>query len=131
MVFLVLTAMFHLTIATHYCGGHIAASEISVTGKLATCGMEANEVSNIGTGTQIRAHCCEDFVTSYNIDNNYAPSSIFLPESENSNISNIFIVENLNISFQTVLSLLITDVSPPGLMYSTDVELSDICVFRI
>jgi hypothetical protein len=35
----VLTAMLHLTVATHYCG-EVAASRISLSGKLASCGME-------------------------------------------------------------------------------------------
>jgi hypothetical protein len=131
MVFLVLTAMFHLTVATHYCGGNVAASEISFTGKLATCGMEAIEENIPGSGTQIRTHCCEDVVTSYNIDNNYTPSFIFLPETVNNNINNLFIVADLTLKFSTVSSLLFTDVSPPGWLMTTDVDLTHICVFRI
>lgn len=131
MVFLVLTAMFHLTIATHYCGGHVAASEISVTGRLASCGMEAFEEVYAGTGTLVRTYCCEDVVTSYNIDNNYTPSFSFFPESVNYNINNLFIVADLSFSLNTFSSLLYTDVSPPDWLLSTDVDLSDICVFRI
>jgi len=36
----VLTAILHLSVATHYCGGKIVASQISLSGKLASCGME-------------------------------------------------------------------------------------------
>ena len=32
--------MFHISVATHYCGGQIAASRVTLTGKLASCGME-------------------------------------------------------------------------------------------
>jgi hypothetical protein len=131
MVFLVLTSMFHLTIATHYCCGKVIASKISVTGKLATCGMEAIEEGNLETNTLIRKHCCEDVVTSYNIDNNYSPSNLFLTGIENFNINNLFIVDDFSFVLNTHSSLLFTDISPPGWLMYTDVDLSDICVLRI
>jgi hypothetical protein len=131
MVVLVLTAMLHLTVATHYCGGEVAASKISISGKLASCGMEAAEKSDNSEGTQIRAHCCEDVLTTYGIDNTYTPSYSFLPENTNNDYKIFNIPADLAYTCSAALTFLFTDVSPPGYLLSTDVDLTSICVFRI
>jgi hypothetical protein len=53
LLFLTLTALLHLSIATHYCGGMKAASKISFSGKLATCGMENDKTVMPVTGFQL------------------------------------------------------------------------------
>ena len=67
----------HVTVSTHFCGGKVAASEVSLSGKLATCGMEDNMSACPLQGQNIKSHCCEDIVTIYGIDNNYTSSSSF------------------------------------------------------
>jgi len=131
MVFLVLAAMLHLTVATHYCGGEVAASKISLSGTLASCGMEVDGVSYPVEGLQLKSHCCDDVVTTYNIDNNYTPSYSFLPENFNNNLQIFSIPAVLTYNNSRTLSFLFTNVSPPGCLMSTNVDLSDICVFRI
>jgi len=131
LVALMLTAMLHLTVATHYCGGELATSKISLSGKLASCGMERAEESCPMQGNQMKSHCCDDVVTLYSIDNNYAPSYLVLPETSKDNLQIFGIPAVLAIYSHSVLKFLNTDVSPPGALMFTDVNLSDICVFRI
>ena len=78
---LMLTAVLHLSVATHYCGGKETASVVSLNGKLADCGMEGSQKKLPLSGTNFTRHCCDDVVTFYGIDSNYAPSFPFIPES--------------------------------------------------
>ena len=126
-----LSAMFHITVATHLCGGEVAASLISVTGKLASCGMEGSEKESPLSGTYFTRHCCDDIVTSCGIDNNYTPSFSFLSESYQYNFQVFSIPAGYPVYNQAVLESQCTDASPPGVLMSTNVDLSDICVFRI
>ena len=80
LVLLVISAMLHFSVATHYCGGHVAASTISVTGKLASCGME-DQQNDLPPGKYFSKHCCEDVVVSITTDNNYVPSFFNIPDT--------------------------------------------------
>ena len=57
LTFLLLAALFHFSIATHYCGGTIAATKISLSGKLASCGMENDVENSPQSGTYFLSHC--------------------------------------------------------------------------
>jgi len=132
LLFLMLTAMLHLTVSTHFCGGKEAASTVSLSGKLATCGMaECLEKGLPLPGTNITKHCCDDVVTFCGIDSNYTPSFSFVPEYYQYNFQVIAIPVALSVNSYTGLIHLYTNVSPPGTLMSTSVDLSDICIFRI
>ena len=60
MIILTLTAMLQLTVATHYCGGEIAGSKVSFSGKVASCGMEDDKNSQPSTDTYLTTHCCQE-----------------------------------------------------------------------
>ena len=131
LVVLMLAAMLHLSVATHYCSGKVAASTISLSGKLATCGMECSEEGLPLSGTNFTKHCCDDIVTFCGIDSNYTPSFSFLPESYQNNFQ-VFSKPTGSPGFSiAVLKSLYTNVSPPEALMSTSVDLSDICIFRI
>ena len=131
LVFLMLTAMLHLTVAIHFCGGKEAASTVSLSGKLATCGMECSEEGLPLPGTNFTKHCCDDIVTFCGIDSNYTPSFSFLPESYQYNFQVFSIPTGSPVYSIAVLKSLCTNVSPPEALMSTSVDLSDICIFRI
>jgi hypothetical protein len=131
MAFLVLTAMLHLTISTHYCGGHVAASKISVSGKVASCGMECSDIELPLYGTYFSKHCCEDVVTTFVLDNNYTTTFSFVTEVFQNSFHVISSQEAVSVNFNIEKNPLFTDVSPPWALMSTDVDLSGICVFRI
>jgi hypothetical protein len=130
-VLLMLTAMLHLTIATHYCGGKIAASKVSLTDKLANCGMESSEKGIPILGTNFSTHCCDDVVILCGIDSNYEPSFSFVPESYQYNFQ-VF-THPLGLSVNSISNIIpsYTYIYPPGTLMFTNVDLSDICVLRI
>ena len=131
IVLLMLTAMLHLTFATHYCGGNVAASKVSFSDKLASCGMEGSEKDYPLPGTRLTTHCCDVVVVFCGIDSNYTPSFSVVPDSYQYNFQ-IFSIPSENPVYSIeVLKSLYTNVSPPGALMSTNVDLSGICVFRI
>lgn len=130
--FLILLSGLHITIATHYCGSERAASEkVSVTGRLASCGMEGPEDTCPLTGNHLGTHCCDDKVSVLAVDNNYTPSfSEFKAFSQH-----ILLGFQIPVSFQipsfSTINLICTNVSPPGNFMVSAVSLPGICVFRI
>ena len=129
--FLILLSGMHFTIATHYCGGEIAASKVSFSGELASCGMEGAHDQCPSTGSHIGSNCCKDKVSVFAVDNNYTPSiSEFKVFAQP-----VIPVFDIPVSFQidniSALNLICTNLSPPGSFQVSDVSLPAICVFRI
>jgi len=131
LVFLMIAAMLHFSVAIHYCGGKIAASKVSLTGKLANCGMEASEKELPLPGINFSKHCCDDVITTCGTDNNYVPSFSFVPESYNYNFQVLAVPSGLSDNSYADLIPFYTNISPPGVLRSTNVDLADICAFRI
>jgi hypothetical protein len=127
---LILTAMFNISVATHFCGGKVVASTVSLTGKLASCGMESSEKSTPVSGTSFNSHCCDDFVTYYGTDYNYTLSLSFLPDSYPHNFQLFSIHSSYQVHTPAVFRLY-SDTSPPWALMSTKVDLSAICSYRI
>lgn len=128
---LILLSVTHFTIATHYCGGEIAASKVSISGELATCGMEDADNQCSLPGKHIGNHCCDDKVSVLAVDPDYAPSfNCFKAFSQN--ILLVFILPPSS----TILPLSTNnlnrkDACPPGYFLVSAVSLPKICVFRI
>ena len=128
---MMMAAMFHFSVATHYCGGIEVATKVSLTGKLADCGM-GNPKSEIPLSeTNISRHCCDNNLNYYGVYANYIPSFSFIPQTYHNNIQSFAITVKYSISSLSDLIPLHTDTSPPRAVRSTDVDLSGICVFRI
>jgi hypothetical protein len=128
---LMLTAVMHLSVAIHYCGGIEVATRVSVTGKLANCGMGVSYEKTPQGGLNFNTHCCDDLVTFCGTDSNYTPTYLFALDSFQHNFQFLILPPRLSGYSNTDLIPLYTNVYPPGLMMSTNVDLSDICVFRI
>jgi hypothetical protein len=128
---LMMTAMLHFSVATHYCHGNVAASKISLSGQHATCGMEDEENEIPLPGIHLDTNCCDDVVFYYGIDAKYAPSFSFVPEFYKYKLQDFSSPGGLPVISASVLKSLYNDVSPPAVLMSTNVDLSDICVFRI
>lgn len=121
----------HLTIATHYCGGEVAARKISLSGKLATCGMEDSRESCPSSGILLKKHCCENSIVTIGIANNFtAPVSL---ENENAqNIQNHFYLPvNYSNNYISEFNNFFTNIHPPGGVSASAVDLNNICAFRI
>jgi hypothetical protein len=129
---LILISGLHISIAKHYCSGESSAFEkISVTGELATCGMESPNDQGVLPGVHFKAHCCENEVSTLIVDNNYAPSFSIFKVFPQPVMQVCHIIEVFNLQQIVVLSLYNTNVLPPGNYLASAVSLPDICVFRI
>lgn len=129
--FLILISGMQLTISTHYCGGVIAATKVSVSGEFASCGMEGPSDQCPSSGSHLESNCCKDNVSVFAFEKNYTPSV-----SDYKTFSQpVLQVFNIPASYGThslsFLSLFSTSVSPPGNFMVSAVSLPDICVFRI
>ena len=131
LLILMVAAMLHISVATHYCGGKEVASKISLSGKLANCGMEGSQKELPLHGSSFAKHCCDDVVTYYGTDGSYVPFFYFVPETVQFNSQLFSFLSELSFNDHIGFSTLYTDVSPPGVLMSTYVDLSAICVFRI
>ena len=128
--FLILFSGMNISIATHICGGEIAAVKWSFSGKMATCGMERqNQESPLQKS--ITSNCCHNKIMVYSVDNIYSPSSLQIKEVTKTLLH--LINKPINITFHSLnaLSSLYTYVNPPGIIITSEVCLADICVFRI
>jgi hypothetical protein len=131
LFFLILLSAMNLTVATHYCGGKIAATKISFSAKLATCGMDGLNNSCSSSGEQINTHCCKNEVSVYALDDNYTPSYSIINIFSKSIIQVYFTPVNILLHSISTLNSIFTNVLPPGKLILGGVSLPDICVFRI
>jgi len=121
----------HVTVSTHFCGGRAVASEVSLSGVLASCGMEGNETSCPLEGQNLKSHCCEDFVSLYGIDNNYSPSFSFQSVTLQTDIQPFATPVQYLKNQYSGLTQKNRSYTPPGVLQSTDVDISRICIFLI
>jgi len=129
---LMLTTTLRLTVATHYCSGHIAALKVSLSGKLASCGMaECTENNSNITESHISKHCCNDVIKFCGTDSNYDPSFTVIPDFNQYNSDIFNIPAGLPLLPSASLKSLDINVRPPGILMSSSVDLTDICIFRI
>lgn len=120
-----------LTIAIHYCSGEVAATKVSLSGKLASCGMESTEKSFPVPGNNLTNHCCDNQVTTIGILNNFTTPGT-LPLENPHKIQKAFYVPVSQIVHSIIAtSTLYTSFDPPGRFLTSTVSLPDICVFRI
>ena len=131
LIFLVLAAMLHFSVAKHYCGGRLAASKISLSGKFATCGME-NDVKKVPqTGSHFETDCCDNVIFFYGINSRYFPSFSSLPVVHQICFQTFSLPSPLNIIFLSSIKTIYTSSSPPDKLMTSSVDLSNICIFRI
>lgn len=69
---IMLASGMHVSIDRHYCGGELAGVKLSVTGKLASCGME-KPAHNSSEQPTAEKKCCDDQLTYYGIYSKYLP----------------------------------------------------------
>ena len=130
-VIFILLAGMHLTVATHFCSGEIAATRVSFAGKAASCGMESDYDNNQTNQTSISSHCCDNEIALYSVDKNYTPSDFQVRQSRQSVPLEYNIPETITSQFNNITSLLHPNASPPCHFSANAVSMADICVFRI
>ncbi len=119
-----------VSVDRHYCGGHLADTKVSFSGKPASCGMETEETIPSGL-LSFESKCCEDQIISYNIAGKFVAEqnkSMNPPSWEKIQFSPGS-REVLNPVYSPDYSG--TPSMPPGDIPFTNVSLSSICVLRI
>src|SRR5512133_1860826 len=105
---LMVVAMLHISIAMHYCEGKVVAATVSLSGKLASCGMICQEEELPLQGTNFTSHCCDNTLTFCGTSSNYSPTYSFLPQSYQYNFQVLAIPVDLSarsqIDFYSVYS---------------------------
>ena len=126
---LMLLSGLQLTVSRHYCGGELADAKVSLTGHVASCGMET--ATDDCTSTVAESSCCKNQVSVYEVDHNYSLSFTEFKAFAQS-VLQVFVIPE-NITFHSL-----TDYSPaesgfisPRNFLVTAISLSKICVFRI
>ena len=126
-----LAAILHISVAMHYCGGNEVATKVSLSGELASCDMECSGIELPLPGTNFKNHCCDDVLTYCGIESNYEPSSSFVPVSYQYNCQILSLPVRFSANSNSDLIPFYSNLSPPGVLLSANVELTGICVFRI
>jgi len=128
---LILLSGMHFTIATHYCGGEFAATKASLSGELASCGMEGLVDECSSPGIHLKKHCCDDKVSALAVDHNFAPSFTNFTTFAQHILQVYIIPVSIEIHSLTSINLISTNVSPPDNFLVHPVSLPKICVFLI
>jgi len=128
---LILLSGMQLTVSTHYCGGELAASKVSVWGGLATCGMEATADECTQPGSHLDKHCCNNTISVYEIDHNYSPTFSQFKTIEQPVLQVFTLPENISFCSLTSLFHINANTSPSESLLASAVSLPKICVFRI
>jgi hypothetical protein len=128
--FLILLAGMHLSIASHICGGEVAAVKWSLTGKNATCGMESTKQS-CPVQNGIHSNCCHNEIAYFSVDNNYNPTSFQIQEVSKSLIQVFDVPVSFSFNSSIAANSFLNNVIPPDIALTSAVSLADICIFRI
>jgi len=128
---LILFSGTQLTVSTHYCGGELAASKVSVWGGLATCGMEKSTDECTQPGSHLGKHCCNNTISVYEVDHNYSPTFSEIKTIEHPVLQVFTLPENISFNSLTSLFQINANNSPPESLLASAVSLPKICVFRI
>jgi hypothetical protein len=125
---LILLSGMHLSLASHYCGGELAAVKWSLDDEKASCGMPMDH-QTFPNG--YNAECCQDQIAFYAVDNNYNPSTFKLNQPSSQLLQVFYIPETIRFQFSNTRSSVNATIQPPGKFIASAVSLPDICVFRI
>ena len=130
LIILILFTGVTVNFATHYCAGSVAATKISLTGKLATCGMESP--SDIKTNEGLyKNHCCDNVTAAYSLRADYIPSFAYdIDLCRQFNLITYVLVDSI-IHHQIFIIDSDETTKPPGLYTPNSVDRQIICLFRI
>jgi hypothetical protein len=130
IAFIILLSGMNLSIATHYCGGEVAAVKWSFSGQKASCGME-NPKPICPANKGIASNCCHNKISFLKVDKNYCPSTFKIKDVTKSLLQVFNIPVNISCQSLFALNSIQKNFSPPGNLSVSTVCLADICVFRI
>ncbi|MEA4935633.1 MAG: hypothetical protein VB102_03210 [Paludibacter sp.] len=124
----VLLSGLHLSVAAHFCGEEMTRWKVSFDEEKATCDMCNHESTPVSIDV---TSCCKDALTVLNVDKNYHPSQFQLPAVVPHIIQFFIIPQYIGWLQAHAATTLYANIHPPGNYLPMDVNLTDICVFRI
>jgi hypothetical protein len=127
---LIFLSGMHFSIATHICGGEVAAVKWSFSGEKATCGME-NPKQTCPARNSIASNCCQNEIVVYAVDNNYNPSSYQIKEVTKNLLQVFYVPVSISLYSFIAENSLSSNTIPPDIALTSAVSLADICIFRI
>jgi hypothetical protein len=131
LLVLILFSGINIDIASHFCGGRLVATKISLTGEPASCGMEDHPVLNMPNGS-ITTHCCDNVISSFTMGLNYVPSLSTSVPDNGPDSNHLYIVPcDIYKSQENILSYQSYIRRPPGVFNPNDVDQQSICIYRI
>lgn len=120
-----------IRIATHYCGGSLAATRVSLTGVSASCGMEGCDLDHSTLESTFTNLCCENHLSSYFL-NDFSSSSTYTVNQPIVEINQIFsLIPNPDAGFAALVNQEVNPKPPPGALFSSHISSSSLCIFRI
>jgi len=130
LIILILFTGVSVKFATHYCGGNVSSTKISLTGEFATCGMKTDFEHHSQQQT-ITHNCCDNTLSAYSICNTYFSSTydaVFNGQAANDNILNPidYILDN-----KIIINITNNQSKPPGSFNPNSVDRPVLCIFRI
>ncbi len=130
LVLLVLLSSLHFTIATHFCGGHIALVKAGLEGTTASCGME-NDRKNCSTDSKVLStDCCKNTAQVLSVDNFQTTPSLQI-QKINHTLLQVFLVPVLQIlDVSPLIGASFADAGFHQPLLSLSERLAFICVFR-
>jgi hypothetical protein len=128
--FLILLSGMHISLATHICGGEVAAVKWSLSEEKASCGM-ATPTPIVTSQNSIASNCCHNKLSVYSVDNNYNPTSFQVKEITKSIVQVFIVAVSISAHSFFALNALTSHAIPPNIATTSDVSLPEICVFRI
>ncbi|MDP4239199.1 MAG: hypothetical protein Q8904_06990 [Bacteroidota bacterium] len=128
---IVLLSGMHLSLATHLCGGELAAVKISFSAEKAGCGMVTPKQTNSAQKSIQAESCCQDVLSYFAVDTNYDASSVQIDKPVNQLLQVFFVPSTIGIQFLNTKVSSNTTVQPPEKFIASAVSLPDICVFLI
>jgi hypothetical protein len=129
MTMIILASGVQVFIDRHYCGGEFAGSKLSLSGKLASCGMEASAPLQ-SDQPSIDNKCCEDQLSYFGISSKYLPEYFRLSSPDPVKAISTLITNSCLHSSSDICNLR-SWVLPPGDPLISEVKLSGLCVYRI
>jgi hypothetical protein len=129
VVAVLIASGMHISIDRHFCGGALADVKISVTGRLASCGMEHAE-SDCGNQPLFDQKCCEDQLSCIITSSNYCPE-YFKITYQVSEKEIVISREAGFVSCNFYNRESDSRVFPPGDHPANRLSQSDFCIFRI
>ena len=131
-VCIVLLSGLHFTVSTHLCGGSVVASKVSLSGSLASCGMENNkEACPAAPFHQFTHHCCSNQVNILSTVNIFTIPFSLQKAHYQIRPNNSFLHKSTPLYSPAFLKPSYTAFSPPGEFLPCLLSQANLCVFRI